>query len=360
MNRIDLDRARLLGDRHLGPDLSDRLRPVNADARNVVRVSASPAVASTLGGQHALWMLVNLLARQFAVVHELQIAVPPLPVQPGVALFGGADNLVHALVRTGGLVAGAAMHVLPADENGGPCAADVVVGRAEKKSLGDFTVSVLGSGWLAFAGRPENTPEFLPVGRNAIGPYFAACLAAGEVFKYLRGLREGKGRYIDALYLSLWDFEARATWEALTEGEWRSPLVVPLFWLIGCGAVGQAVAAAITASGSVRGYGTTIDGENIDLKNLNRYPLATQADLGISRDHPGVSKSELTAAFLRRGGLEVYAYHGRWPEYASDSNRSRQRDDVRALEARYRYPMVLSCEIDRTSNPCKVNPGQVL
>jgi molybdopterin/thiamine biosynthesis adenylyltransferase len=341
MSDIDIARARLLGDRHLRADLDDRLRPVDAGARNTVRVSASPAVAATVGGQHTLWMLVTVLARQFAVVHDLEIAVPPLRVEPGVALYGEAEDLAQTLVRTAELVAGAAMRVRRANGPTGTCAAEVIVGRAEDRSASGFSVSALGSGWRSFAGRPDNSPSVLPSGRNALGPYFAACLAAGEVFKHLRGLREGKGHFIDALFLSLWDFEARASWAELPEGEWPVPLTVPPFYLIGCGAVGQAVGAALAAPGEVRGYVTTIDGETNDPANLNRYPLATQADLG-------ASKSELTAAFLRRGGLEAYAYPGRWPEYASDPNRPPQRDDVRELEAHYRYPLVLSC-VDRNT-----------
>jgi hypothetical protein len=67
------------------------------------------AVARTIGDQHTLWMLVNLLARQFAVIHELQIAVAPVPLEPGVALFGESDDIAQTLVRTARLVAGAAM-----------------------------------------------------------------------------------------------------------------------------------------------------------------------------------------------------------------------------------------------------------
>lgn len=63
MSRIDLDHARRLGDRHLPADLDDRLRPLETDTWNTVRVAASPAVAATAGGQHTLWMLTNLLAR---------------------------------------------------------------------------------------------------------------------------------------------------------------------------------------------------------------------------------------------------------------------------------------------------------
>jgi molybdopterin/thiamine biosynthesis adenylyltransferase len=336
MSTIDLDRARRLGDRHLRPDLDDRLRPVQAGGWNAVRITASPAVAATSGGQHTLWMLANLLARQFAVVHELEIAVPPLPLEAGVALFGGAPDLAETLVRTAALVAGKAMRVRKADGTPATCGAEVVVGRAAEKAASAFSVAALGSGWRAFAGRPEHAPARLPSGRNALGPYFAACLAAGEVFKHLRGLREGKGRFIDALFISLWDFEARPSWDSLPEGEWPIPFVLPPFYLIGCGAVGQAVAAALIPSGEVRGHGTTIDGESNDPENLNRYPLATEGDLE-------VPKSELTAAFLRRGGIEAYHYHGRWPGYASDPSRRLQRDDVRRFESGYHYPLVLSC-----------------
>src|SRR5260370_17014604 len=119
-----------------------------------------------------------------------------------VALFGEADDLAQTLVRTGGLVAGTAMRLRCAEASAVPCAAEVRVGRAENKSAADFSVAALGSGWLAFAGQPENAPACLPAGRNALGPYFAACLAAGEGFQHLRGLPDGKARFISALFLS--------------------------------------------------------------------------------------------------------------------------------------------------------------
>jgi molybdopterin/thiamine biosynthesis adenylyltransferase len=355
MNGIDLDRARQLGDRHLRADLDDRLGRVAQGTWNVVRVTASTTVSETFGAQHTLWMLVNLLARQFAVVHELQIAVPSLPLSPGVALFGEAEDLEQTLVRSAEMVAGSAMRVRAVQARGEPCTAEIIVGRLESSLAARFSISALGSGWRAFAGRPEHAPAMLPEGRNALGPYFAACLAAGEVFKHLRGLRDGKGHFIEALFLSLWDFEARDSWEALPEGEWRSPLNLPIFWLVGCGAVGQALAAALAACQDVRGYCTAIDGERIDLPNLNRYPLATQLELD-------VSKSELTAHYLRYGSIEAYAYTGRWPAYASDSNRPPQRDDVQKLEADYRYPLVLSCVDKNTARHAIQNfwPGYLM
>lgn len=338
MSDIDLDRARRLGDRHLRPDLDDRLGPVGPDAWHTVRITAPLRVAGTAGGQHALWMLTNVLARQFAVIHELTIAVPPVALEPGVALFGAAGDLPTTLLQTAQLVAGSAMRVGLARPPVANCTVEIAIGRADAGPAA-CRVGTLGSGWNVFAGAPDGVPEAVPSGRNPLGPYFAACLAAGEAFKRLRGLRPGKGRYLEALYLSLWEYEARPTWAELPQGEWPVPLGLAPFHLIGTGAVGQAAAAALAASGEVRGYATTIDGEENDAENLNRYPLATQGDLG-------ASKSELTARHLRNGGLAACSYHGRWPDYAYDPDRPTQREDIRELEAGYRYPLILSC-VDR-------------
>jgi molybdopterin/thiamine biosynthesis adenylyltransferase len=341
MNAPDLEVARLFGDRHLRPDLDDRFGSQIEGANHVVRVSAGADVSQTIGGQHALWMAVNLLARQFAVVHELQVAVPPGPLKSGVALFGEAEDLEQTLVRTGQMVAGNAMCVR-AVQGQEACNAEIIVGRSKNNPIGTFSVAALGSGWRVFAGRPESTPAVLPEGTNALGPYFSACLAAGEVFKHLRGLRAGKGRFIDALYLSLWDFEIGDSWDALPEGEWRCPFIVPFFWLIGCGAVGQALAAALAACQDVRTSCTTIDCENVDPTNLNRYPLSTQWDLG------QVSKSELTASYLRQGGIQAHYYRGNWPNYATDPSRPAQPEDAEKLESQFRYPLVVSC-VDKNS-----------
>lgn len=342
MNTIDIALARTLGDRHLRPDLDRHLHLLDGNAWNVVRVIAAPEVAATVGGQHTLWMLVNLLARQFAVIHELQIAVPPLSVEPGVALFGESGNLAATLIGTARAVAGNAMRVYKADNLVRTPAAEVIVGRLEPQASTRFSIAALGSGWRAFAGRPDRAPTCAPTGRNSVGPYFAACVAAGEVFKHLRGLRDGRGRFVEALFLSLWDFRESDSWEGLSAGDWPAALDLPPFYLIGCGAVGQAVAAATAAADKVCGYATTIDGETNDRENLNRYPLATQADIN------NVAKSELTARFLRRGGLDACSYAGAWPGYAYDPSRLPQPEDIRDEEIEYRYPLILSC-VDKNS-----------
>jgi hypothetical protein len=78
-------------------------------------------------------------------------------------------------------------------------------------------------------GSDSSFPDDLPCSSVTLGPYMAACLAAGEVFKRLRGMKEGKGTFIDAdreLPLSLWSAET-APFLIPTRGRSRT-LVSPL------------------------------------------------------------------------------------------------------------------------------------
>jgi hypothetical protein len=67
---IDLELARRLGDRHLrmgtGGDAA-------TGEKKLVRVSIAADAGRTKGGQLLAWMLCNLLARQFAIIHGLEI-----------------------------------------------------------------------------------------------------------------------------------------------------------------------------------------------------------------------------------------------------------------------------------------------
>src|SRR5258706_303628 len=80
--------------RHTG-SLGDKLRQISEPIS--VRIRTSPGYASTVGGQHLLWMLANLLARQYGVISSVKVAVPPVPIQDGVFSIGGGDNLQTAL-----------------------------------------------------------------------------------------------------------------------------------------------------------------------------------------------------------------------------------------------------------------------
>jgi len=179
-----------LGDRHLRP-IGGLSRPGGGRR---VRITAGDTVSRSVAGQHTLWMLANLLARQFGVVAEVEVAVPRVPLHPQVALFGGREHLPDTLAEVVRLVAGDAVRVAAGVE---PADVEVIVGCDEAGRLPcTHRVAVLGAGWRVFAGRPGAVPDADLDDTNTLGPYFAACVAAGEVFKRLCGLQPGKGSFI--------------------------------------------------------------------------------------------------------------------------------------------------------------------
>jgi molybdopterin/thiamine biosynthesis adenylyltransferase len=324
-------KAHNLGDRHLRP--IDGLARPSGERR--VRITAGEAAARSVAGQHTLWMLANLLARQFGVVAEVELALPRVPLHSRVALFGGRELLPETLAEVVRQVAGAAVRVT---EKQAHADVEVVVGRPPDERLpSTHRIGVLGAGWRVFAGRPEAVQVANLDNGTTLGPYFAACIGGGEVFKRLGGLLSGKGRFIDSLTLSLWDFHRHADWTQAPDGPPIDSLTLPAFYLIGAGAVGQAVAAALAAWDGLRGHATVIDLEGIDETNLNRYLLATLADVG-------AGKTELLAARLAGRGFTGHRSDNGWPGYALDPlAREGQLPDLRAEETAYRYRLVLSC-----------------
>jgi hypothetical protein len=105
---MNFEKAKRFGDRHLTGNTNFELDAPCGRTR-LVRITASPEVAATVAGQHCLWMLTNLLARQFGIITALAIDIPAVPVVPGVALFGAGRTLRETLVNTASLVASSAL-----------------------------------------------------------------------------------------------------------------------------------------------------------------------------------------------------------------------------------------------------------
>jgi molybdopterin/thiamine biosynthesis adenylyltransferase len=331
-----------LGNRHLrpSPELAD-LGTILVPKR--VRITADHQYASSTAGQHTLWMLANLLARQFGIIGALELRVPEVPLCPGVAFFGSAPTLSTTLTHTIALIAGGTVSVASTD----PAApdAEVIVGPVPPDDThSHFRVAILGSGWRMFVGRPRNTPTELPRSALPFGPYLAACYAAGEVFKHLRGLKPGKGQYANNLLISLWDCLIADTWAQLSIGDESCAVTLPSAYLVGVGAVGQAVVAAMAATPALQTHLTLVEHEVVDEPNLNRYVLASQSSIGLP-------KADVAAAALARPGLTSHTYRCPWPAAAGDfRERERQRGDLRREEERYRYGIILSC-VDK--NPAR-------
>jgi len=329
---MNLEEARKLGNRHLAGNEKFEIEASDARSRRVC-ITASPSVAATPAGQHCLWMLTNLLARQFGVITILEIDVPPVPAIREAILFGSGLTLQEALASTARLVAGNALDISEGNRQT-PADAEAGVGRFQPEA--PFSVAVLADGWRVLAGKPDVIPDLVPSSNNPFGPYFGACLAAGEIFKHLAGLKPGRVRPIDHLAFSLWDYQKCDSWESADPGLWHEEIVLRPFYLVGAGAVGQAAIACLAACPGIGGYATIIDDDEVDETNRNRYALAHSGNLG-------VNKALIAAYAVARKNFLAVAYPGRWEAYVQGLNRPEQRDDVRVLEQQWKFQRVLSC-----------------
>jgi len=330
---MNFEEAKRLGNRHLTGNEKFEIR-AHTGKSHVVRITAAPALATTMAGQHCLWMLTNLLARQFGIITTLRIDVPPVPSLPGVALFGMGQTLQEMLVNTAELVAGDALDIECVKRQGQHIDAEAGVGLYQPEA--PFSIATLADGWRVLAGKPCVMPAFIPTSNNPFGPYFAACIAAGEVFKHLVGLKPGCGRAIEHLAFSLWDYQKSESWESTDPGLWPPEIVLLPFYLVGAGAVGQATIASLAACPNIGGYATIVDEEEVDATNRNRYALAHSGNLG-------KKKVLIASDVLTRNNFQVVPYPGWWESYVQGTSRPLQRDDVTQLEKKWRFQRILSC-----------------
>lgn len=335
-------RALHRGSRHLGADPGGAMRAASLKQPCAVRLSASITTAATIAGQHALWMATNLLARQFGVISELRIAVPAVNMREHVALLGAHGDLGETLTSMARAIAGSVMTIVAATEHDAVSVSiELIVGDHGDTTGAQTRLNLLGAGWGTFVGDAVQTvPIDALADPNPFGPYFAACLGSGEVFKRAVGVMPGKGTFIETMSLSLWDFAEHEGWASMPVGATPQQLLLPSLYLVGAGAVGQATAAVLAAA-QVHSHVTVIDRDIIDDTNNNRCVLVTEA-------HEGEAKATLVARLLNDSGISAFGFVGTWQEYAFQLPHAGQREELHALEQAYKYELVASC-VDKNS-----------
>jgi hypothetical protein len=325
------------GDRHLRFDPEGRLRGVRR-GHKVVVVHTDSRYASTPSGQHLLQMLVNLLARQYNVIDRIELDVPGISVHPGVFLLHATGGtLLDELLSLGSNVAGTEMAIVAAESasrqtGDSDIVAHVLVGPLNPKVNSTFAVATVGDGWGFWCSTERKLASVSSANSSPLGPFIAACFAAAAVFCFLRDLEPR----ID-LGGSLWDFGwGGSEYPPTTQGVGAFEL--PPLYVIGCGAVGAALAFTLAASPKLCGDIILIDPQNSDETNRNRLLSARYIDIG-------VPKVNLAARVLAASGLSPHIYMGQWPDYTIDSSR-KVPAHVRKEEARDRYEWIMSC-VDR-------------
>lgn len=174
-------------------------------------------------------------------------------------------------------------------------AARLTWGPADEASPTRIVVSVSGANVAVDAATPgTDAPE-------PLAALVAGATGAGEVFRAVFAAELGtKGRTA----------ATPACFNIATLGE---PMRLPAALigidigctaLVGAGAIGQSAVLALAAA-KATGHVTVVDPETVDLSNLQRYVLATDAD-------ENAEKAKLAARHLRKAGLTTNALPGRW------------------------------------------------
>ncbi len=172
-------------------------------------------------------------------------------------------------------------------------------------------------GWQGMVGT-----ELVPVAntRNPFGAGVAAALAAANVFRYV--------------FISHGLLDSSAVLVSLPGGrELPAPSKVDIGTdnvLCGLGAVGQAVAWALTRS-DARGHLELVDHETVQLDNMQRYILTAALD-------EGKSKTDLAARFLDEH-FHVHEHALKWSEFVERRG--------------YAWKRVV-CAVDSASARCEV------
>ncbi len=285
--------------RHRG-DFGGRFTDTRLPAKVTLLLEAD--VARLPAAQHLSWMLLNLLARQTAEILELELQVPKgIPVVERLSpLISETEDLSQALAE--GIA-----RIHPEVLEVGPTVRSQVSVRIGPGPLGeaDYALATTAYGWSGYVGC-EPAP-FLGDDTHPVGAYIAASLSAGEIFKYVRGMRADAGTFVRRIWLDA------ASLEISSEPPTRrlllpADLVLLPAVVAGIGAVGNGLLHTLyPLADAIAGELTLLDGDvkGVGETNLNRYVL-------FGREHIACQKASLVAHLFAKSQLVMHAVDEDW------------------------------------------------
>lgn len=265
-----------------------------------VAIEVAPEIAALPGGQLALALTLNLLARMQSIVGHVCVPLPRgIRRHPQVPLQG--DDLRLGLEHLVGSVAGAGVRFPVAfsfDDREERPVVRLMLGHG-REAEGDRRVTVQADAWTAYVNAPHAQSDW----RTTIpfGPNLAACLGVAEIFKWL--LHHNFPQRSDRPLQFLQD----ATFSTLTYGGWSgqddypevpNPAQLQNVAIAGLGAGGSTVVYTLGCLPGLAGDITLIEPGRHKRSNLARYLLSTHEDCA-----RGTSKVQLAHDYL----------HGRHP-----------------------------------------------
>lgn len=206
----------------------------------------------------------------------------------------------------------------------------VVVGvtpvAVRRKRGRDAGVVYVGSrGWQLYASErnPSGSGQTLiPFGAGA-----AACVGAAEIFRqvFQDQLESSNVRYANALRasepdvdlsLSLLDWSVGGSVAGEAKGS-DAAIDIGEAFLVGAGAIGNAAIWALARTPRLAGVLHVIDAENIELSNLQRYVLTSEAAIGRRKVDLAYEEMQRRASEYAHG-VSVQPHALRWDEFMSE------------------------------------------
>lgn len=296
-------------------------------SEHAIGVAFDDAAASCEEGQRALELSLNLLARLY----------PHLVLLPSGSR---ADALAPVLVD----LARSINPDITIDSDLRDVQVCLTVGSARARTTAQH-VYVGSHGWVARVSTQEpvgSGPTNIPFGAGA-----SACVGVANVFRYTFRAALDDANLDRDLSLSLADYTV-ATAE---RHDWPSGRAnIGEVHLVGVGAIGSGAVWALRHAADVQGVLHLIDPEAVDLTNLQRYVLTTQADVG----RPKVG---LAAAALADSRLDVRLWQQRWGEYLSAASANLQTVAVALDSAKDR--IAVQASLPRTIFNAWTQPGDL-
>lgn len=322
-----------IGNRHLLA--VDELESTMRSELQRVRIIVSEQWASSSAGQLLTSCLVNLLCRQVKLVGRVEVVASETPALIRMPNGDSARSLPECLQR---IAAWAVNDAIPVATVLTAASVDytVFIGEAPMApdSVGGHSLLAIGEGWRAWVGEPSHAmPLVVPTSSNPLGPFLAAALVAGEIFKRGRGIR--RGRFLSADGYSLWSGISSPNWIDLHEGPQIANAIVPPVHVIGAGAVGNALSYIVANLGLSEGSLVLIDDDRYDETNLNRCLLAGWRDLG---NH----KVDAIARALDAGRVGVFPFSQTIKSYVTDARVGLRADVARQVDDLV-FAIVASC-----------------
>lgn len=248
-------------------------------------------------GRWTLELLVSLLARLYP-----SLALIPLGPESEaiVEVLAQTATAANALVDV--RVGGDATVVIGVGKTLGPAGGPALYVGSDGWKVATSASRPVGSGGTAW-----------PIGAGA-----AACLAAAWVFRQIfsseleeRGIQSVEG---EGLSLSLLDFDS-----AKVDGRDLPQIVeVGETVLVGVGAIGNGAVWALARTAALRGRVLLVDGERLDLSNVQRYVLASETDEGTAKPMLGAREWRRQAPHGTANAVAVEAVPMHWPDFVSN------------------------------------------